>query len=237
MTDPGGGRAIAPGILLTVLQHGDSLFPSGAFGFSWGLEGMLAEGMLTAADLPAAIPLLLHNRWSPFDRVAVARAWRAADSGEGQALALLDLELEAALLAPVERAGSVRAGAALLAGHRRLGTPGAADLQARIREGGLRGHRPLVEGVLWQGLGLAEPQALALSAYGFAAALCSAAVRLGRLGALEQQAILAAALPAIAEGIEGGFPAEGMPALGSFNPLAEIAMMRQPLRDQALFAT
>lgn len=232
--------------LLTLLQHGDSAFPSGAFGFSWGLEGMLADGLLRAEELPDAIAAMLENRWAGFDRVAVRRAWRAAAAAADgapaprspevvEALAALDAEVEAMLLAPAEREGSVRAGAALLATHRRLGTAGAAVLQAAIAGGALRGHRPVVEGALWHGLGLDEGGAALLSGYGFAMALCTAAVRLGRLGALGQQAIVTWLVPEIARAAAAPLPEP--PELVAFNPLAEIAMMRQGLRHGALFAT
>ncbi len=233
MSDEGPAPATGLRQLMLLLQHGDSAFPSGAFGFSWGLEGMLADATIGPDELEPAIGALLADRWAPFDRVAVRRAWHAA--GDIAALAALDAEVEASLLAPAERSGSARAGAALLASHLRLGSAGAAELRAALRAGALKGHRPVIEGALWRGLGLAEGEAVLLSGYGFVAALCAAAVRLGRLGALGQQAILTRLGPRL-----GALAAEAAPddpLLTSFNPLAEIAMMRQGARDHALFAT
>ena len=38
--------------LLAALQLGDSAFPSGSFAFSWGLEGLVADGLVDGeADL------------------------------------------------------------------------------------------------------------------------------------------------------------------------------------------
>jgi hypothetical protein len=36
--------------MLAALQFGDSAFPAGGFAFSWGLEGLLADGLLEDAD-------------------------------------------------------------------------------------------------------------------------------------------------------------------------------------------
>ncbi|MEX2480414.1 MAG: urease accessory UreF family protein [Gammaproteobacteria bacterium] len=219
--------------LLTLLQHGDSQFPTGAFAFSSGLEGLLADGLTNAVDLGDLISDLLHWRWAPFDRVLLHRAWQA--DGALPALAALETELEAALLAPAERAGSLRTGAALLTTHAHLGTRSAAALRAAIDVGKLCGHRIVMEGALWRDLGLDEQQAALLSAYAFVNMLGTAAVRLGVQGALGQQRLLAALLPAMAA--LAAAPLAPTVAPSAFNPLAEIAIMRQPARDRCLFST
>ena len=228
-----GELAITPSQLLSLLQHGDSQFPSGSFAFSCGLEGLLADGMSDAASLPDLIRALLHGRWAPFDRVALGLAWRA--NGVLSTLIALDAELEASLLAPVERAGSARAGAALITTHLRLGTPGAAILRAQIYNGAMHGHRLLVEGMLWRQIGLSPLQATILSGHGFVLGLCTAAVRLGKLGALAQQAVLAELRTDVATLAAAPWPISSVPR--AFNPLAEIAMMRHADRDSSLFAT
>lgn len=219
--------------LLTLLQHGDGQFPTGAFAFSGGLEGLFADGRASAAHLPVLIADLLRWRWAPFDSVFLRRAWQA--DGVLVVLAALDRELEAALLAPAERAGSARAGAALLTTHLRLGTRGAEALRSGIDNGDLRGHRIVLEGALWRAVGLDEFHATLLSAYAFVSMLGTAAVRLGLQGALAQQRLLAQLLPDIATLAAALLAPETAPS--TFNPLAEIAIMRQPVRDRSLFAT
>ena len=233
--DPTAGQdlVITPMQLLVLLQHGDSQFPSGSFAFSAGLEGLLADGMIDAASLPNLIRAMLHGRWAHFERIALGLAWRA--NGDMPALIALDAELEASLLAPVERAGSARAGAALITTHLRLGTPAAVALRAHIERGALRGHRLMVEGMLWRQIGLDELHATLLSGYGFVLGLCTAAVRLGKLGALTQQAVMAELMTDIAALAAAPWPLPAVPR--AFNPLAEIAMMRHAVRDRSLFAT
>ena len=219
--------------LLTLLQHGDSQFPTGAFAYSGGVEGLLADGRATAASLPVLFADLLRWRWAAFDRVFLQRAWQA--DGALDVLAEIECELDAALLAPAERAGSLRAGAALLTIHLRLSTAHATELRAAIDAGTLRGHRLVLEGALWRALGLDECQATMLSAYAFVSMLGTAVVRLGVQGALTQQQLLARLLPDIAA--LAGAPLAPQTVPSAFNPLAEIAIMRQPARDRSLFAT
>jgi urease accessory protein len=216
-----------------LLQHGDSQFPGGGFAFSGGLEGLLADGRIAPGALEEVIAGMLRCRWAPFDRVAVRLAWQA--HGAAPALAALDMQLEAALLAPAERTGSRRAGRAMIATHLRLGTPGAAELGAAIDAGALAGHRAVVEGTLWRALGLGEVEAALLSGYGFVNALGTACVRLGHTGALTQQRTLARLLPEVARLAEDPLPDDRLPR--AFNPMAEIAIMRHPARDRTLFAT
>ena len=60
--------------LLAALQHGDSQFPSGGFAFSWGLEGLLADGLMAREDLAGFIEGQFCHRWGGFERVVIAQA-------------------------------------------------------------------------------------------------------------------------------------------------------------------
>ena len=173
------------------------------------------------------------NRWRSFERVIVLRAFD--DHDNQAALAALDAEVEARLVAPAERNGSKRTGAALLTTHQRLGTTGAERLRQAIGERSFYGHRNVIEGVLWHGLGLNREQVQLLSGYSFINGLATACVRLGRLGALNQQQVVAQLLPVIESIATLHEPV--LPCLSAFNPLADVAMMRHPGRSQTLFAS
>ena len=183
--------------LLAALQHGDSAFPSGSFGFSNGIEGLAAVGArLDKAGLAAAVTAAVRHRWAPADRVALALAYRAGT--DVRRLAEIDARLEAATLIEPLRVGSKRNGGALLAAHVRLQTPGAALLRRAIDAGTALGHLPVVQGFVWRAIGLDETDAIAMSGYGAAASLVAAAVRLGTIGAVEAQHVLAGVLGEIA---------------------------------------
>jgi urease accessory protein len=118
--------------------------------------------------------------------------------------------------------------------HSRIGTAGAAEYRALIGEGKALGHLAVVQGLLWQALGLDEATAVAMGGYQAAASLATAAVRLGLVGAIQSQALLAKALPVIAE-VSSTLVADGEP-LRSFTPLAEIAVALHGSSGQRLFS-
>jgi urease accessory protein len=219
--------------LLTILQHADSAFPSGSFAFSNGIEGLAAmNAPLDRTGLRDIVAMVLQHRWATSDRVAVARAHRA---GENFAeLAVLDQTVEAATLSEPLRSGSKRNGNALLAAHTRLGTTGAGELRAQITAEKLHGHLPVVQGFLWRAHGMTGSDAMTVSGYTTASGLIAAAVRLGRIGAVEAQAVLAAILPTIAA---LSTPVAPDARIESFLPWVDAAASRQAHAHLRLFAS
>ena len=111
------------GALLALLQYGDSAFPSGASAFSWGLESLLADGLVQdAAQLLAVLRTWVEQRWAGFDRPLIRAAHQAAgeamahEGGEpaagpdGHALIAIDQLCEAMTLNQGARAASCRLG-------------------------------------------------------------------------------------------------------------------------------
>lgn len=217
--------------LLLALQMGDSAFPSGGFGFSWGLETLKADGMVRdgkgVADFAAA---QLRRRWASADRPVLRAALAGRDDVER--LGALDREVEAMALAAEQREGSRRLGRALLRTHVTMGTPGAAAFQAAQRQGRVLGHLPVVQGVVWGGAGLDAEDAEAVSAFALIAGIGQAAVRLALIGPVEAQAMIAALRDTIADVLEAPCPERPH----AFAPAAEIAVMRHESGDARLFA-
>jgi urease accessory protein len=218
--------------LLTILQHADSAFPSGSFAFSNGIEGLAAmNAPLDRAGLKDVVAIFLRHRWATSDRVAVALAHRA--HGDLDRIGAIDSAVEAATLAEPLRTGSKRNGRAFLAAHARLGTPGAADLRARIDDGFAHGHLSVLQGFVWRARGLGEEDCVAVSGYSLAAGLIAAAVRLGHIGAVEAQAVLASLLPTIADLTQ---PVPPDAEIESFMPWVDVAASRQARAHLRLFA-
>ena len=219
--------------LFAILQHGDSFFPGGVTAFSWGLEQLAAEGQVAdAATLGPFLEEQLQWRWASFDRAVLSAAYRAR--GEIGELSRIDAFCTASLAARELREGSLRAGQALLAVHVKLGTPGAAEYRMRLRSGLAQGHLPLVQGLVWGGLGFSEREAGILSAYGYGAGCVAAAIRLGVVGHVDAQRILAR-LAEIIPGLISAAAPELQDA-ASFAPATDIAAMRHELGDNRLFA-
>ena len=230
--------------LLSALQQADAAFPSGSFAFSNGIEGLAATGArLDQPALAGVLAAVLRHRWAPCDRVALVQAWRAGTATDRPAthrldthrLAAIDRALEAATLPESLRRGSRRNGAALLAAHVRLATPGASELRHALDAGAVLGHLPIVQGALWRGVGLDEATAVQVSAYTVASGLASAAVRLGCLGALAAQAALRDALPLAAELSRP--PVGDAEGLGGSLPWLDVACARHQGASLRLFAS
>ena len=216
--------------LLTILQHADSAFPSGSFAFSNGIEGLAAmNAPLDRGGLGDVVAMFVRYRWATSDRVAVALAHRAGDDFDK----LAGIDHTVTLAEPL-RNGSKRNGNALLAAHVRLGTRGAAELRSQIEASIVHGHLPIVQGFVWRARGMSEPNAILVSGYSTASGLIAAAVRLGRIGAVEAQAVLTALLPAIAE-LSVRVPPDA--AIESFMPWVDAAASRQARAHLRLFAS
>jgi urease accessory protein len=219
--------------LLTALQHADSSFPSGSFAFSNGIEGLLAmKAPLDRRGLQDVVTLFLHHRWATSDRIAVVLTHRANDAFDR--VADIDRVVEAATLSEPLRTGSKRNGNALLAAHVRLATPGTRQLQILIESGEVHGHLCVVQGFVWRASGLGEAAAVAISGYSTAAGLIAAAVRLGCLGAVEAQSVLAAVLATVAE---LSTPIAPTAEIESFMPWVDAAASRHARAYLRLFAS
>lgn len=223
-----------PSGLLALLQHADSFFPGGQVSFSWGLEGLKADGGLADARAVAAFAAgQLRRRWALADRAVLAHCHR---KGKGlDAVIDADRLFEATHMVACAREGSRRSGAALLSVHAAIGTAGAQDYRERVKGGAAPGHQAAVQGFLWRAVGLALVEAEAAAAHGFAVALLGAALRLGLLGHLEAQRQLLLLRRDVAEILAA--PAPSIDRLSAYAPAADIAMMRHETRTGRLFAT
>ena len=220
-----------PATLLTALQHGDSFFPSGGFAASWGLETLFVDSYVSDAEtLLQFIQGQLRYRWATCDRLALICAHRA--SSELEKVAAIDAELEALSLARELRAVSRRTGRALLRVHARLQTPHAAAYLDVVKAGQAWGNIPVVQGLVWRGVGLDEETATLLSGHIQCVAFVSAAIRLGFVSHIQAQLIVQQTRQTVLTLLSGPLPE----FLTSFTPVADIAMMRHETQATRLFA-
>src|SRR6185503_4545913 len=77
------GRGFALESLLSLMQLGDSMFPSGAFAHSYGLEQLAREHVvLKPADLQRFVESVLRQTLAPCDAVAALRGFEAAKASD-----------------------------------------------------------------------------------------------------------------------------------------------------------
>jgi urease accessory protein len=219
--------------LLSAFQFADSAFPSGGFAFSWGLEGLQADGLASTSDDLADIAAeQLRYRWATMDRILLARAHTAASADE---LIEIDIAADVATTSAQLRAGSRRAGRAMIGMAARLGYPGAVAYRAVLTLDERLGHLAVAQGLVFREAGLDRPAAETLSAWSLVNGLASAAIRLGLIGHVQAQQLMTGLRPVVTELLDRGIDLAA--PLSSYTPLIDIAVSRRDARELNLFAT
>ncbi|MDB5529906.1 MAG: ureF [Devosia sp.] len=218
---------------LALLQYGDSAYPAGGFAFSWGVEGLSADDLLSGqVDLDDLVFEHLAFRWNTMDRILLRRAFIAADL---DAIAAADRTAEAATPSAQMRDGSHRAGRALLGVSVRLGGSLAIAYRAMLSADARLGHLPVVQAIVYRDAGIGFEAAQLLSGWTLVTGLVSAAVRLGVIGHIEAQQSLATARHVLEALLAETPDSDVQPS--SFTPLIDIAVSRGPSRHVRMFST
>ena len=218
---------------LTMMQFGDSAYPAGGFAFSWGVEGLAADGLLhDQQDLEDLVAEHLHFRWNSMDRPLLGRAYRA---GTPEAIAAVDCLAEASTVSAPMRDGSRRAGRALLGVSARRGQKLSVAYRALLGSNSRLGHLPVIQAVVFRDAGLQLPAAELVSGWTLVNGLVSAAVRLGSIGHVAAQEVLQIARTMLAELLTHQLPKDAIPS--SFTPLIDIAVARAQSRPVRMFTT
>lgn len=224
--------------LLRLLQVADSGFPTGAFAFSHGLEGLHAAGLLRdEEEVAAAVDAHLRESFAGVECPAMRHAFRAAVRGDAATLRRIDRLLDACKPVPVFRDGSARVGRRLLESAAPL-LPGAvlAGWRLEAAAGRTPGHHAVAFGVVMQAAGADEETAAALQGAGFLNGLTSAAVRLGAIGQGAAQRIVASRREQVAARAAACRDAS-LDDLGGYLPLIDIAGLRQPALGGRIFGS
>lgn len=218
---------------LALMQYGDSAYPAGGFAFSWGVEGLAADGLLHGRqNLDDLIWEHLRFRWNTMDRPLLARGYRA-DTPE--ALAAVDRFAEASTASAPMRDGSRRAGRALLVVSARRGGLLSVAYRALLATDFRLGHLPVIQAVVFRDAGLELNAAELVSGWTLVNGLVSAAVRLGSIGHVEAQEALQTARTTLAELLMRPLSEDVVPS--SFTPLIDIAVSRARSRPVRMFTT
>ena len=216
------------------LRLADTSLPVGRLVHSFGLEALLDRD-LGDAEIVEIVESAVSGAVAPLDGVVLAHAYDAAKADEIERLVALDTLLELYKLSPPSREASVGCG-------RRLATLAptlvnnetAAELCRRVRQDETAGHLAVVEGAVAAALGIDE--AILIELRGAAAALLSAAVRLGRLTALRAQKALRELEPALLTAAARAAEAS-VEDVHSWLPELEVHALRHGRADARVFAT
>jgi urease accessory protein len=216
-----------PLAFLRALQFSDSLFPTGAFAYSDGLETAVAAGHVRdAGDLESWMRHVAESVIVECDGPAALGAASAFAREDWETLAALDREVTALKPAAATRAGSSLTGRRLLKTWLALYPADRLDAFAAVVETRrLAANLPIAYAVVATAAGLEDGAMLLGYGYGRLAGVASAALRLMAIGQQQAQRVLSARLaelPPVVDRILAG-PAR---APRSFAPAQEIEQMR-----------
>jgi urease accessory protein len=170
-----------------ILQLADSAFPTGGFAHSGGLEAACQLGRVSGGE---SLALLVDEAvWS---LATSALPFVAAALRQPSALAALDERCDASLAGHVANRASRAQGRAFLRAAAAASGAALEPISEEVRTRRLPGHLAPVFGAVLGRLGADEEEARRLFLFQGARGVVSAAVRLGVVGPLEAQALLAA---------------------------------------------
>jgi urease accessory protein len=177
--------------LMTAIQFGDSLLPTGSFAFSNGLESAVQQNIVHDRETLAEFALTAARRAATTDGIALLEAHRAARASDLNRIVEADRAAFNRKLNEETRTMTVRVGRKLA----ELGTylvPGLTLSQwlAEVSRHQTPGTYPVALGVVFAGLGSSEEDAFAVHQYGVAMTTLSAALRLMPIEPRAVQAIL-----------------------------------------------
>jgi urease accessory protein len=227
---------LSPLWVARLLQASDSLYPTGAYAHSFGLEGLTQEGSVAA--LPALREFVLDHALPALaatDLPVAARAWAAAGEPVDWNRLRRLCQLGSALRGARElREGSEAIGRQRAALAARLHGGVAAEFERRALAGGWPTPGCVSAAIEARAIGAPLEAVLAGLIYSTAAGLVSSAVKLLRLGQNAAQGLLAEALNRVPV-LTAAALAAGEDELGSFNPWWDIASARHEAADFRLF--
>ncbi len=225
-----------PAHLLSLLQLSDSMFPTGAFAHSQGLETYVQSGLVTdRASLCDWLTVQLRHNLATADMVICKEAFLAYNRGDGETVLALDQLLTAAKPAAELRKASEEIGRRTLKSGMILASDNLLEsYQAAISAGRCAGHHAVVWGLLGGALTLDLSALLLAYAYTFVASQTSAAVRLIPLGQTHAQQSIAALGPVMQEAVDTAL-ATSLDDFATFVPALEIRAMQHHYLNGRLF--
>jgi urease accessory protein len=238
-------------MLYTLLQISDSLFPSGAFAYSCGLEGLVAADWPDASGVSvsggrsgrdgaaALVPLLgaiFTNHLLRCDGLFGLRAHRAMREGAIDALCEADQALLAMKIPRELREASTTIGRSFLTEVAAVlpEDPALAGWYERVERGASPGNYAVAFHAATAAAGITEHDALLAWSYQSVAQMVGALLRLGQLGHRGAQSILSRLRPVVERGVQD-LLAHDPDAPSSFAPVLEIASMRHERQYSRLF--
>lgn len=221
--------------VLVMLQISDSLFPTGGFTQSYGLETYVQEGLINSKETLRQFLVGYLEELITSDGLAVSLAYRATENHDLAAIIELEHVVAAQKLALESREASVKTGRRMLKAAIPL-FQGAVltQFQSLINEGKVYGHHAVVFGLIARACGLGGKQAGLAFVYNTTAGMVNNAVRLIPLGQQDGQWVLTSLHAKMVQSAEKSQELT-LEDLGAFLPGLEIRSMQHEHLYSRLF--
>lgn len=226
------------GSLFFLLQWCDTLFPTGAFSHSFGLESAVQRGAVRDGEtLRPWIRAKLVHTVIPCDGVLLCQAYRAAARGDLASVARISAEGFAMRLPAEFREGGKMIAARWLQSAAELyPSPWTSACLESARSGRIKGDPAVAFGLSGFGAGASLEETLLGYLYMIVSGQVSAAIRLLSIGQREGQRIIRELLVQIdREGEISEILADAARRPSSFAPALEIGGMRHERSEVRLF--
>lgn len=222
--------------LITLFQLVDSIFPSGAYAYSFGLETFVQEEKITdRKGFECFLKAYLYGLVVRSDGLVVKLSWEAAIKSELESLLALDQRSEAMKLVHEFREASRQMGRQLLKVANKIHpTPLLEKFATELENSRTAGHHAVVFGMICSCLGIARIDAVLAYLYTIISGLLGAALRLIPLGEIEGQHSITAIKGALVKIAEEILPL-GLDDMYTFAPELEIMGMRHESLYSRLF--
>ena len=218
---------------LPLLHLCDSLFPTGAFAHSDGLEWATDRGLVSS---PADVGIWMDASLSQFlagaEGPAVWVAWQAFSGRDWQSLSVVNAEAFAIRPSAVSRQATRAMGVRLVRTWQQLYDPAGFDEMAAAVDVERTMTLPGAFGVVCASIGVEARAAVEAFIYTRLASTASAAMRLMAIGQHEAHRVLVSRLRAVGPVIDA---IANQPVIASFAPAHDIAAMSHQYVHSRLF--
>ena len=223
---------------VSFLQLSDSLFPTGLYATSSGLEALSYIKKLNPRDIRHLIAVYLQQVVGPSDCTALGNAYESSNGSDFRGLVNADESLYFMRIIEETRNASVRSGIQILKCVSSFVKQNEIldRYQNAIRSGDATGIYPVAFGVASWCLDIPKNKAGVMLLYGFTVSIIGAALRLGVLQHFDAQQIIHELKPSILDSVEKNID-RPLSSMWQFAPELDIFQMKHEQMNSKMFIT
>lgn len=221
-----------------LFQLTDSLFPTGAFACSYGLETYAQEGLVhDATTLSSFVTTSIRIALGRGDGLFASMSYASSKNQAWDDIITFDGMIHAMKLAKEAREASLKIGRRLVSTMVAVfPSHGTRELASMVKTRSIRGHHAVMFGALSAHLDISQKQCVQVFLYTWLSSMVSAAIRLRIIGPIEGQQQIASQLPLLAE-VSDSILNRHAEDLAPSCPGLDIRLMRHERSYSRLFIT